>query len=103
MNETPTSHQAECQKLREDLSDAILLKIEQEIEDVITADIPAESRAALLDDFVSNSRYVLSCLTVEQLEIGLQGCAALARHVETTVASVKYLVHRIQEQQRRFC
>jgi hypothetical protein len=101
MNQTPTSHKAERQKLREDLTDTIIFRIQQEIEDLITANIPGESRTAILGDFLSNSRYVLSALSVEELEIGLQGCAALERHVETTVASVKYLVHRIQEQQGR--
>jgi hypothetical protein len=98
MDETPTSRQTERQKLRESLTDDILFIIEQEIKDAIPNDILEGGRKELLDDSLASSRHVLASLSIEQLQNpGL----AMERHIESTVASVKYLVRRIREQQRR--
>jgi hypothetical protein len=93
MNEPPTNTQAER---RENLIDSLLFQIQQDLEDEIPPDFPENSRKVLLEDFLSNSRFVLGNLTIHELESGF----ALERHIERTVASAKFLIHRVQEQQR---
>lgn len=101
MNEPTTSTQIERQKLREELTEVILFRIQQDLEDEIPPTFPENSRRVLLDDCLSNSRHVLSALTVEQLQSASDDDFALQRHTETTIASARFLIHRVREQQRR--
>jgi hypothetical protein len=77
--ERTTNHHAGRASLREDLTQEILFQMEQNIRDVITADTPEVGRQVLFDDFLSNSRHVLSSLSVKQLQRGSENDFALQR------------------------
>jgi len=97
MNDTPTSRHATDNRLRQALIDAILFRTEQELEDAIPPDIPKDAHEAILQDLLSNSRFVMGKFSLEQL----QDNCLLDRHIESAVASAEYLVRRIQAQRRR--
>jgi len=97
MNDTPTSRHATDNRLRQALIDAIVFRTEQELEDAIPPEIPKESRKAIVEELLSNSRFVMGKFSLEQL----QDDSLLDRHIEGAVASAEYLVSRIQAQRSR--
>ena len=88
MNETP----------REALSAAILFRIEQEVrEAILQDDLSEDSRKAILEELLSNSTFILESLTIQDL----QNEFAIQRHVEKSIATATYFVHRIAAQRSR--
>jgi hypothetical protein len=97
VNETPTNRQDTHKTLRDSLIDAILFRIEQDVEDAMPPDVSKELRKAILGEILPNSRFVLDALSIEQLQSG----PCLERHLEGAIATARYLVHRITAQRER--
>jgi hypothetical protein len=94
MNDTPTSLNQNC---RTALIDAILLRIEQDVEDALPPDTSKTTHDAILAEILPNSRFVLEGLSSGQLENEF----AIDRHIERAIATATYLVHRIEAQRSR--
>ena len=84
-------------RMRDTLIDAILFRIEQDVEDAIPSDIPIDQRKGVLNEILPNSRFILEALTIGELKDDL----ALERHVAGAIATATYLSHRIAEQRSR--
>jgi len=82
---------------REALIDAILFRIEQDVEDAIPPDFAKEIRKAILGEILPNSHFFLEALSIDQL----QNEGTLDRHVENAIATATYLVHRIASKRSR--
>jgi hypothetical protein len=86
--------------LRETLTTAMNIRVQREIEDVITALPPGvseEVREAIRQEVLPNSRFILDSLDLQELE----NENAQDRHVIGVVASASYLVNRIAAQRSR--
>ena len=96
MTEAPVSPKSN----RDQLTEAILFRISQEIEEVIRAlppDEPEHVRQALRDEILPHSRYVLSSLTMREL----MNDDALETHVEQQLQLARYFIDRIEAQRGR--
>ena len=97
MNDTPTNSQVVHEKARNALIDAIVFRIEQDVDDAIPPDVLEDVRKLILGEILPNSRFVLEASSVEQL----QNECALDRHIDGAIATATYLVHRIAAQRSR--
>jgi hypothetical protein len=96
MNDAPTSRDTR-QQLRDALIDAITFRIELDVRDEIPTDFSQETRRAIVEEVLPNSRFILDSLTT----LELQDEVALHRHIQGVLASTVYLVNRIREQRSR--
>ena len=96
MNEAPSARHPH-EKLRASLIDAILFRIEQEVEDAISLDISKDVRKTILDEVLPNSRIVLEALSTEDL----QNECGLGRHIDSVVTTARYSVNRIAAERGR--
>ncbi len=97
MNESSSNRQGAHKTLRDSLIDAILFRIEQDVEDAIPPDASKDTSKAIFGEILPNSRFVLEALSIDQLQNEL----CIERHVEGAVATATYLAHRIGTQRSR--
>src|SRR5258708_21463063 len=68
MNESSSNRQGAHKTLRDSLIDAILFRIEQDVEDAIPPDASKDTSKAIFGEILPNSRFVLEALSIDQLQ-----------------------------------